>query len=141
MAQDVQRRITELREQINHHNYRYYVLDDPQVSDAEYDALLAELEGLEAAHPELVTPDSPTQRIGAPPRSELGTVTRSLPMMSLQSIFNESEVLQFDRNCREAAGGVTAYIAEPKFDGLAVELVYVNGVLEVAATRGDGRIG
>lgn len=138
---DAAQRAAELREQLHYHNYRYYTLDDPVISDAEYDRLLAELQALEAENPELVTADSPTQRVGAPPRTELGAVRHSLPMMSLQSLFTDGELAHFDANCREAAGGEVTYLAEPKFDGLAVELVYLNGVLEVAATRGDGVTG
>ncbi len=138
---DPAQRAAELREQLHYHNYRYYTLDDPVISDAKYDQLLAELQALEEQHPELITPDSPTQRVGAPPRTELGTVQHSLPMMSLQSLFTDDELARFDENCREAAGGGVAYLGEPKFDGLAVELVYINGVLEVAATRGDGITG
>jgi DNA ligase (NAD+) len=134
-------RIDSLREQLHEANYQYYVLDAPTISDAEYDRLLVELQELEARHPELVTADSPTQRVGAAPLEELGTVAHSLPMMSLQSIFSEAELAAFDQNCQEAAGGPVEYECEPKFDGLAVELVYVRGVLEVAATRGDGQVG
>jgi DNA ligase (NAD+) len=138
---DARQHLAELREQLNYHNHRYYVLDDPVISDAEYDRLLAELQALEERNPELVTPDSPTQRVGAPPRSELGAIQHSLPMMSLQSIFGDAELANFDENCRETAGGEVTYLAEPKFDGLAVELVYANGALAVASTRGDSVTG
>ncbi len=136
--QQAEKRAAELREQINYHNYRYYVLDDPVISDAEYDRMLAELQEIESAYPELLTPDSPTQRIGAPPKDELGTVTRRLPMMSLQSAFDEEAVRNFVENCIEGAGEEIEFVAEPKLDGLAVELVYANGVLTIASTRGDG---
>lgn len=134
-------RARELRDQLNDHNYRYYTLDAPVISDAEYDRLLAELQALETSHPELAAPDSPTQRVGGPPRSELGAVTHSQPMMSLQSLFSEAEVANFDDHCREVAGGAVEYFVEPKFDGLAVELVYEAGMLTVASTRGDGMVG
>ncbi len=136
--QQAEKLAAELREQINYHNYRYYVLDDPVISDAEYDRMLAELQEIESAYPELLTPDSPTQRIGAPPKDELGTVTRRLPMMSLQSAFDEEAVRNFVENCIEGAGEEIEFVAEPKLDGLAVELVYANGVLTIASTRGDG---
>ncbi|MBU0611594.1 MAG: hypothetical protein KKI08_27195, partial [Armatimonadetes bacterium] len=141
MDQDVRQRAEELRAALNEANHRYYVLDQPTLSDAEYDRLMVELQELEAAYPELVTPDSPTQRVGAPVRQELGAVTHSQPMMSLQSIFAEEELRSFADTCAKASASPVAYWAEPKFDGLAVELVYVAGVLEVAATRGDGITG
>ncbi len=141
MDQDVRQRARELRAALNEANHRYYVLDQPTLSDAEYDRLMVELQELEAAYPELVTPDSPTQRVGAPVRQELGAVTHSQPMMSLQSIFAAEELRNFADTCAKASAGPVAYWAEPKFDGLAVELVYVGGVLEVAATRGDGITG
>ena len=134
-------RIERLREEINYHNHRYYVLAEPEIADEEYDALFRELQALEGEHPELVTPDSPTQRIGAPPRAELGTVTHNIPMMSLQSIFAEEEFRSFAQTVQDAAEGRVEFVAEPKFDGLAVELVYVDGVLQVASTRGDGTTG
>jgi DNA ligase (NAD+) len=137
----IQQRIQELRDALNDANYRYYVLDQPTISDAEYDRLLAELTELETANPALITPDSPTQRVGAAARSELGSVQHSLPMMSLQSIFSEAELRTFDEQCRKEAEGPVQYWAEPKFDGLAVELVYINGMLDIAATRGDGVTG
>ncbi|MHB8994399.1 MAG: NAD-dependent DNA ligase LigA [Armatimonadota bacterium] len=137
----IQQRIQEHRDALNDANYRYYVLDQPTISDAEYDRLLAELTELETDNPELITPDSPTQRVGAAARSELGAVQHSLPMMSLQSIFSEAELRTFDDQCRKEAEGPVQYWAEPKFDGLAVELVYINGMLDIAATRGDGITG
>ncbi len=139
--QQAEKRAAELREQINYHNNRYYVLDHPVISDAEYDRLLAELQEIESAYPELLTRDSPTQRIGAPPKDELGTVTHRLPMMSLQSAFDEQAVRNFVENCTEGAGEEIEFVAEPKFDGLAVELIYENGVLTIASTRGDGIAG
>ncbi|MCX7598099.1 MAG: NAD-dependent DNA ligase LigA, partial [Armatimonadetes bacterium] len=136
------RRAEELRREIHYHNYRYYVLDSPVISDAEYDELMAELREIEAQYPELVTPDSPTQRVGAPPRDELPPATHRLPMLSLDTVFEEAEVANWVRMVRETTGrDRIAFVAEPKFDGLAVELVYENGVLTLAATRGDGYTG
>ena len=133
--------VQELREQIHEHNYLYYVLDAPAISDADYDALMRRLEELEALRPDLVTPDSPTQRVGAAPRDDLPAYRHALPMMSLQSIFEESELRGFDAAVRQVAGDHVQYLAEPKFDGLAVELVYEGGTLVAAATRGDGETG
>ena len=138
---DIRAEIARLRAEIDEANYHYYVLDRPVISDAEYDRLLLRLEEIEAAHPELVTPDSPTQRVGAPPRDDLPEYRHALPMMSLQSIFEEAQLRSFDRTVRETAGERATYMGEPKFDGLAVELVYENGLLVTAATRGDGITG
>ncbi len=137
----VRAEIGRLRQELGEHNYRYYVLDDPTVSDAEYDRLMRRLEELEGEHPELVTPDSPTQRIGAAPRDDLPSYQHAIPMMSLQSIFAEEDLRSFDRSVRESAGDKVTYVGEPKFDGLAIELVYEDGVLVTAATRGDGVTG
>ncbi len=137
----VQSEIELLRAEINRHNYHYHVLDAPLVSDAEYDRLLSRLQELEAAHPELVTADSPTRRVGAPPRDDLPAYRHHLPMTSLQSIFAEEELRSFDRSVRETVGSQVTYMGEPKFDGLAVELIYEGGVLVAAATRGDGTVG
>jgi DNA ligase (NAD+) len=137
------RRAQALRTQLDEHNYRYYVLDDPSVTDAEYDALFRELQGLEAAHPDLVVPDSPTQRVGASPVSAFGGVRHEQPMLSLDNAFSEEEVRAFDRRARERLGSDAElpYSAEPKLDGLAVSLVYEQGRLVRAATRGDGFTG
>ncbi|SFC93416.1 DNA ligase (NAD+) [Thiohalospira halophila DSM 15071] len=135
-------RVRELREAIDYHNYRYYVLDDPEIPDAEYDRLLRELQELEAAHPELVTADSPTQRVGAAPVSELGEVAHEIPMLSLANAFSEEELAAFDERLRRELGVETiTYAAEPKLDGLAVSLLYVDGELVRGATRGDGTTG
>lgn len=135
--------VGELRTAIEQHNYRYYVLDDPAVPDAEYDRLMQQLKALEAEHPELITPDSPTQRVGATPRQGFGTVRHAVPMLSLDNAFNETDVRDFDRRVRARLEGVASveYFAEPKLDGLAVSLQYENGVLTRAATRGDGSTG
>lgn len=135
-------RVARLREELEQHNYRYYVLDDPLVSDAEYDRLFRELMQIEAEHPELVSADSPTQRVGAAPLPQFASVTHLQPMLSLNNAFEDAEVEAFDRRVREATGadGVD-YAVEPKFDGLAISLVYENGVLVRGATRGDGSSG
>ena len=124
-------RILEIREDINDHNFRYYVLSDPIISDSEYDILLRELETLEANHPELITPDSPTQRIGTAPLAEFGTIQHTLPMQSLSNAMNDEELIAFDKRVQkllETDDNIN-YIAEPKLDGIGVELVYINGVL------------
>lgn len=132
----------QLRAEIEQHNYRYYVLDAPVIPDAEYDKLFRELEQIEAAHPELITPDSPTQRVGAAPLSEFASVTHRIPMRSLNNAFDEEEVLAFDRRVREGLGlDEVEYAVEPKFDGLAISLAYEDGVLRHGATRGDGETG
>ncbi|MEJ2479630.1 MAG: NAD-dependent DNA ligase LigA [Acidihalobacter sp.] len=138
-----ERRAAELREQIDLHNYRYYVLDDPLVPDAEYDRLMRELQALESEHPELVTPESPTQRVGAKPAEGFGEVRHAIPMLSLENCFSEDELLAFDRRVRERLerDGQVDYIAEPKLDGLAVSLRYEDGRLVQGATRGDGTTG
>jgi DNA ligase (NAD+) len=133
-------RVKQLREAIEYHNYRYYVLDNPEISDAEYDRMMRELEELEAEYPDLRDPNSPTQRVGAPPLEEFETVTHTIPMLSLANGQNEAEVREFDQRVRRFLGtdGDLAYVAEPKLDGLAVELVYEMGKLVVGSTRGDG---
>lgn len=142
MSEEVARRIQSLREQINEHNYRYYVLDDPSVPDAEYDRLMRALEELERAHPELITTDSPTQRVGAEPSGAFSEVIHEIPMLSLGNAFDEEEVTHFDRRIRERLGlDEIEYVAEPKLDGLAISLIYENGKLIRAATRGDGTRG
>ena len=130
-------RIQELREQINYHNHLYYVLDNPEVSDAQYDRLFDELSELEKKHPELITPDSPTQRVGATPLEKFNTVRHSLPMLSLNKASSESEFMDFHRRVLELSGLSNAeirYTVEPKFDGLAVELVYNKGLFALGST-------
>lgn len=135
-------RATQLRELIQQHDHHYYVLDAPSVSDAEYDALFAELQALETRFPELLTADSPTQRVGGAPLKEFAPVTHRLPMQSLRKCNDESELRDFDRRVRETLGRESvAYTAEPKLDGLAVSLIYEQGVLVCGATRGDGTTG
>ena len=134
--------ITKLSDAIRYHNYRYYVLDDPVITDPEYDKLLLALIALEEKFPTLLQNDSPTQRVGSEPRSSLGKVTHPIPMVSLKTVYEKDTVLSFDRRCKkELSKDVVGYIAEPKFDGLAVELVYEQGQLIEASTRGDGITG
>ena len=138
----VKRRIEELRAEIRKHDHYYYVLNQPLISDAEYDRLFRELQELEEKYPQFVTPDSPTQRVGAPPAEEFRPVRHAIPMLSLQNCFSEEEFLEWDRRVRRLLGGrQPVYICEPKLDGLSVELVYENGVLTVGSTRGDGYVG
>jgi DNA ligase (NAD+) len=137
-------RLQRLRQEINRHNELYYVLDTPEITDAEYDRLFDELADLEKNHPELVTPDSPTQRVGAPPLEAFKTVRHSLPMLSLSKVTSEAEFVDFHRRVRDLSGSGDKglqYTVEPKFDGLAVEIVYEHGVMILGATRGDGVVG
>jgi DNA ligase (NAD+) len=141
-TKDAARRATQLRTELNEHNRRYYAQDDPSIPDAEYDKLFRELQDLEAAHPELLTPDSPTQRLGAAPLAKFEPVQHRVPMLSLNNAFDPEEVEAFDRRCREVLGvEVIEYSAEPKFDGLAVSLRYEGGVFAQGSTRGDGATG
>jgi DNA ligase (NAD+) len=138
------RRIAELRNQINQHDYRYYVLDDPAVTDAEYDRLMLELRALEEAHPERITPDSPTQRVSGQVAAGFEEVRHGAPMLSLDNAFSDADIEAFDKRVRTRLGGDTGpldYCAEPKLDGLAVSLTYRRGALALAATRGDGATG
>ncbi|MEO6697681.1 MAG: NAD-dependent DNA ligase LigA [Gammaproteobacteria bacterium] len=142
ISKEVRRRIEQLREEIAHHNYLYYVLDQPQIPDAEYDRLLRELETLETQNPELITPDSPTQRVGVKPLKKFGEVRHDVPMLSLANAFGEAEVMDFDRRVRERLRIESVeYSAEAKLDGLAVSLLYENGLFTQGATRGDGVTG
>jgi DNA ligase (NAD+) len=137
------RRHAELSQELHRHNYLYYVLDRPEISDAEYDRLFRELLEIERAHPELVTPDSPSQRVGAPPLEKFEPVRHSLPMLSLENAFDEAEMREFDARIKRflATGAAIEYVCEPKMDGVAVELVYHEGRLAVGSTRGDGATG
>jgi DNA ligase (NAD+) len=135
-------RIEDLRRQINHHNHLYYVEARQEISDREYDKLVKELEALEAAHPDLVTPDSPTQRVGGQPIEGFATVTHRVPMLSIENTYNAAELREFDNRVRKILGKEpVCYVVEPKIDGVAVSLTYVGGVLAVGATRGDGERG
>jgi DNA ligase (NAD+) len=138
----VKKEVEELRAKLHHHEYRYHVLDDPEISDAEYDRLLQRLKEIETAHPELITSDSPTSRVGAPPREELETVRHTRPMLSLDNAFSFDGLRSFDRRVREGIGRDSIeYIAEHKFDGLSIALIYEDGVLVRGITRGDGTTG
>ena len=139
----LRQRVLRLRAEIERHNYRYHVLDDPEIPDAEYDRMLVELRALEQEHPELVVPDSPTQRVGGAPVSGFAEVRHRLPMLSLDNAFSREDVVAFDRRVRERLETEKdiSYSCEPKMDGLAVSLTYRKGSLEIAATRGDGTVG
>lgn len=139
---DAEKRMNELRAAITHHNSLYYQMDAPEVTDAEYDLLFRELLDLEAEFPNLTTPDSPTQRVGAPPLDKFSPVTHLNPMLSLANAFSDEELVQFDLRCRRLLETETIiYTVEPKLDGLAVNLLYENGNLKTGATRGDGFVG
>ena len=140
--QDPEEKIKRLRERLAAHNYRYYVLDDPEISDAEYDQLMRELIALEAAHPQYITPDSPTQRVGGQASDAFEPLPHSIAMLSLDNALQESEFLEFDERTRRLLGRETVdYFCEPKLDGLAVELIYENGGFVAGSTRGDGLVG
>lgn len=136
----IKKRIEKLREEIEYHNYLYYVLDQPEISDAQYDRLMRELEKLEEEYPQLRTPNSPTQRVGASPLEEFEVVRHTLPMLSLANAFDESEAREFDKRVKKflRTSEDIEYVAEPKFDGLAIELVYERGQFTIGSTRGDG---
>lgn len=140
---DLTQQIEELRSQLRHHNHLYYVLDAPSIPDAEYDRLFRELQALETAYPELITPDSPTQRVGAAPLSEFGEVRHVIPMLSLGNVFSDEELTAFDKRIHDRlkSEAEIEFVAEPKLDGLAISIVYENGVFTRAATRGDGETG
>ena len=135
--------VARLRQQLDDWGYQYYVLDDPQVPDIEYDRALRALQALEIEHPELLTADSPTQRVGGAPIKGFSQVTHEMPMLSLDNAFDEAELRDFDRRVVERLGvpGPIEYACEPKLDGIAVSLLYRDGLLERGATRGDGRTG
>ncbi|HTF15067.1 MAG TPA: NAD-dependent DNA ligase LigA, partial [Burkholderiales bacterium] len=142
VAEKARQRAEALRREIETHNYRYYVLDSPTIPDAEYDKLFRELLELERAHPELLTPDSPTLRVGGAPLEEFRQVTHRTPMLSLNNAFTDEDVIGFDRRVREGLGeDEIEYAAEPKFDGLAISLLYDRGRFVQGATRGDGYTG
>jgi DNA ligase (NAD+) len=143
MMSDMQTQLEKLRQQLRYHNHLYYVLDDPQIPDVEYDRLFRELQALETAHPELITPDSPTQRVGAAPLTEFGEIKHAIPMLSLGNVFSDEELLAFDKRIHDRlkSDAETEFVAEPKLDGLAISILYENGVFTRAATRGDGETG
>lgn len=136
--EEAKKEIERLRKEIADHDYRYYVLDAPTISDQEFDRLFRRLQELEGEHPDLVTPDSPTQRVGAPPSVRFAPVKHVRPMLSLSNAFSEEELRAFDQRVRKTLGEDVAYVCELKIDGLAVNLTYVEGHFTVAATRGDG---
>jgi DNA ligase (NAD+) len=142
MNETLSQRAEELRRQLAHHEYLYYVLDQPEISDAEYDALMRGLRRLEDAHPELRTPDSPTQRVGGQPREGFVKVPHSSPMLSLDNALNEEELREFDGRVRSLLKSEEfQYVAELKLDGLSMAAYYSEGRFRQAITRGDGRIG
>ena len=140
---EVSRQCSELRRKLRHHNYRYYVLDDPEVSDADYDRLFRRLSRLEAEYPQLQDPLSPTQKVGAPPLSEFVQVRHRVPMLSLANVVSREEMQEFHNRLRRFldTDEPIVYVAEPKIDGVAVELVYENGRFVTGSTRGDGTTG
>lgn len=139
MATSVEKEIEKLREEIRYHEYRYYVLDDPEISDYEFDQLMRKLQDLEREHPELVTPDSPTQRVGGKPAEQFPKVRHQVPMMSLDNTYSVEELRDFDRRVHELSGrSRVEYVAELKLDGLSMSLIYEKGVLAHGVTRGNG---
>lgn len=140
---DIIQQVEALRKQLHYHNYRYHMLDDPEISDAAYDRLMQQLIKLELDYPELIQPDSPTVRVGAPPLEKFEAAAHSIPMLSLDNAFKDQDLLDFDERVRRflKSEQTMAYTAEPKLDGVAVELVYLNGSLDLATTRGDGTTG
>ena len=143
MPSSVEKKISDLRDEINKHNYRYYVLAEPSIGDEQYDNLLKELEKLEAENPHLITPDSPTQRVGQDLTKEFNPVRHKVPMLSLANTYDEQDVFDFDRRVRDGLpdGEKVEYVVEYKIDGASVSINYVNGFLKTAATRGDGITG
>src|SRR5919108_2533458 len=138
---DAKRRVEELRDLINHHDYRYYVLDDPEVSDAEYDQLMRELRSLEEQFPELIVPDSPTQRVGGQPTALFAPVRHRAPMLSLDNAFSWEELNAWGKRVERIVGRQADFVCELKIDGLAVSVTYEHGAYATGATRGDGYTG
>lgn len=142
MAADIQQKVQDLRREIAYHDYQYYVLDDPRIPDVDYDKLMRQLIKLEQAHPELITPDSPSQRVGGQPLKQFSEVKHSIPMLSLNNVFDAQELEDFNKRVVERLHVQDVeYVAEPKLDGLAISLRYEDGLLIIAATRGDGQTG
>lgn len=139
--EELRQRIEQLRWELRYHNYRYYILDDPSISDQEYDSLMRELIELEAKHPELITADSPTQRVGHTPSAKFATVTHQEPLLSLSNAFSEQDLLAFQERVQKQSTTPLSYVCELKIDGLAVSLNYEEGVFVQGATRGDGEVG
>src|ERR1700682_3901755 len=141
-AKDLEQKMEALREKIRYHEHLYYVLDTPEISDTEFDKLMQQLQQLEAEHPTLIAPDSPTQRVGGKPREGFVKVRHSSPMLSLDNALNEAELRDFDRRVRELLGGTEYhYVVEPKMDGLSMAAHYRAGKFAEAVTRGDGMVG
>ncbi len=143
MSQTTQETLDQLKQSLHYHSVRYYVEDSPEIPDAEYDRMMRELLEIEEQHPELVTLDSPSQRVGGAPLDGFEPVTHEIPMLSLDNAFDDSELESFQKRMRDRLAGekVDVFCCEPKLDGLAVSLLYENGVLVQAATRGDGATG
>src|SRR5689334_10863799 len=140
-TKEVVTKIEALREKIRHHEYRYFVLDDPEISDFDFDKLVEQLKKLEAGHPDLITPDSPTQRVGGKPREGVVKVAHSSPMLSLDNTYSEEELRDWERRVHELSGHKDVdYVCELKLDGMSLALVYENGRLARGVTRGDGTI-
>src|SRR5262249_35149539 len=138
-AKDVAKKIEALREEIRHHEYRYFVLDDPEISDQKFDQLTAQLKQLEAEHPDLITPDSPTQRVGGKPREGFVKARHSSPMLSLDNTYNEDELRAWESRVHELTGRKDVdYVCELKLDGMSLSLGYDDGQLMRGLTRGDG---
>src|SRR6202790_984141 len=141
-AKDIEKKIEAVREKIRHHEYRYFVLDDPEISDAEFDQLMIQLKKLEAEHPTLITPDSPTQRVGGKPREGVVKAAHSSPMLSLDNTYNVEDLRNWERRGHELNGRKDIdYVCELKLDGMSLALQYENGRLARGITRGDGTIG
>src|SRR6202167_3720011 len=141
-SKDTRKKIEALREKIRHHEYLYYVLDQPEISDFEFDKLMQELKDLEAEHPELITADSPTQRVGGKPREGFVKVAHSSPMLSLDNTYSEDELRAWERRVHELSGRKDVdYVCELKLDGMSLALIYENGKLARGITRGDGSVG
>src|SRR5690606_27434151 len=143
MAADPKKELERLRREIEHHNRQYHQLDKPEITDQYFDRLFQRLLELEAQHPDLVTPDSPSQRVGSAPLSGFAQVTHAVPMLSLDKVFDEGDLKRFEERCKKRLGvdAGLIYSCEPKIDGVAVSLLYENGVLVRGATRGDGTTG
>jgi DNA ligase (NAD+) len=141
-SKDVEKKIEALREKIRHHEYLYYVLDNPEISDGDFDKLMQQLKDLEAEHPSLVTPHSPSQRVGGKPREGFVKVQHSSPMLSLDNTYNEEELRDWERRVHELSGRSDVdYVCELKLDGMSLALVYEDGTLVRGVTRGDGSVG
>ena len=142
MNQTPQQRAETLRRLLEHHEYQYYVLDQPEITDSEYDVLLRDLQTLESEHPDVRTPDSITQRVGGQPREDIAKAAHSSPMLSLDNALNEAELREFDSRVRVLLGSASyAYVAELKLDGLSMAARYQAGTFQIALTRGNGMVG